>query len=92
MASYPDFQEPVRLMSEAVGPATADQRQLASRVDLALGDEPRAVAAAMLEDYLAPAIRGATPLAATDRQRDFLRELGPPQADQQLLTRNVASA
>jgi len=79
-------------MSEAVGPATADQRQLASRVDLALGDEPRAVAAAMLEDYLAPAIRGATPLAATDRQRDFLRELGPPQADQQLLTRNVASA
>lgn len=92
MPSYTDFHEPVRLMSEAVGPATDEQHQLAAKVGLALDAEPRAVAAALLEDHLQPAIRGTDPLDATDRQREFLHQLGSDQADRPGLTRNVASA
>lgn len=80
------------MMSEAVGQATDEQRELAARVDLMLGDEPRAVAAALLDDHLEPAIRGTRPLDATDRQRDFLHQLGFSHADQPGLTRGVASA
>lgn len=92
MPTYTDFDEPVRLMSEAVGPATDEQRQLAARVGLVLDDEPRAIAAALLEDHLQPAIRGTQPLAATDRQREFLHQLGSRHADRRDLTRTVASA
>lgn len=93
MPSYPDFHEPVRLMSEAVGPATDEQRQLAAKVGLALDDEvPRAVAAALLEEHLEPAIRGTLALEATDRQREFLDSLGSERAAQPGLTRGVASA
>lgn len=93
MPSHPDYREPVRLMSEAVGPATAEQRQLAAKVGLTLDDDvPRAVAAALLEEHLEPAIRGTHALEATDRQREFLDTLGSERATQPGLTRGIASA
>jgi len=92
VSTYADFQEPLRLMSESVGPATDEQHQLATKVGMTLEDEPRAVAAALLEDHLEPAIWGTNPPDATDRQRQFLRRLGFRRAEHQGLTRRVASA
>ncbi len=80
-------------MSDGAGLATDAQQALARTVSLTLtGDEPRTVVAALLDDHLQPAIHGTHPKPATDRQRQFLAELGGPQADEPQLNRNIASA
>jgi hypothetical protein len=91
--TFATWHEPVRLIDERTGPATDQQRELASAIGLALtGAEPLAVTAAMLEEHLQPVILGRVPEPATDRQRAFLIELGSDEADNARLTKRVASA
>jgi hypothetical protein len=91
--TFPTWHEPVRLLEESTGPATDQQRELASTVGLALaGTEPRGVAAVLLEEYLQPLIWGEESERATDRQRAFLVELGSGVADDADLTKRTASA
>lgn len=91
--TFPTWHEPVRLLGESTGPATDQQRELASTVGLALaGTEPRGVAAVLLEEHLQPLIWGGESERATDRQRAFLVELGSHVADDAGLTKRTASA
>lgn len=91
--TFPTWHEPVRLLEESTGPATDQQRELASTVGLALvGTWPRGVVAVLLEEYLQPLIWGGESERATDRQRAFLVELGSRVADDAGLTKRTASA
>jgi hypothetical protein len=92
--TFATWHEPVRLLDESTGPATDQQRGLASTIGLVLTEtEPRGVAAVMLEEHLRPLIRGGGDSEpATDRQRDYLVELGSREADDARLTKRVASA
>jgi hypothetical protein len=88
-----EYLQPVRLLNERTGPATARQRELAGTIGLALtGTEPMGVAAVMLEEHLQPLIWGTESEPATDRQRAFLVELGSREADGAGLTKRAASA
>ena len=90
--TFPSWHEPVRLLEESMGPATNQQRELASTIGLALvGTEPKGVAAVLLEEHLQPLIWGTEPEHATDRQRAFLVELGSRVADNAGLTKRTAS-
>jgi hypothetical protein len=91
--TFATWYEPVRLLDERTGPATDQQRELASTIGFPLtGMEPMGVTAVMLEEHLEPLIWGRVPEPATDRQRVFLAELGSDEADNALLTKQVASA
>lgn len=91
--TFPTWHEPVRLLEESTGPATDQQRELASAVGLALaGTEPRGITAVLLEEHLQPLIWGRESERATDRQRTFLVELGSRVADDAGLTKRTASA
>lgn len=91
--TFATWHEPVRLLGMHTGPATDQQRQLASTIGLPLtGTEPAGVAGVMLEEYLQPLIWGGETDSATDRQRDFMVELGSDEADDAFLTKRVASA
>jgi hypothetical protein len=51
--TFPTWHEPVRLLEKSTGPATDQQREIASTVALALvGAEPQGVTAVLLEEYL----------------------------------------
>jgi hypothetical protein len=90
---YPDWVEPVRLLTAWVGSATAEQVGLAEKLGLPVaGNAPRGVMVALLEDRLRPALHGMEPDAATERQRAFLRELGGEHHADPGLTKTVASA
>ncbi|CAN5408295.1 hypothetical protein BH09ACT7_BH09ACT7_05090 [soil metagenome] len=93
MASYPDWQEPLRLLSASVEPATEAQLALAELLGFVLsGAEPRAVAAVLLEDHLQPKIWGKQPEPATEPQIALLARLDAPQAHLPGLTKTSASA
>ncbi|MER7642718.1 hypothetical protein [Streptomyces sp. NPDC126522] len=75
--SHRSWETAVHCLEAKIAPATAAQLRVAEAIGLPLaGSEPQMVAAAMLEDYLKPLIRGVPPQEATDRQVDFLAELG----------------
>jgi hypothetical protein len=83
----------VGLLEITTGPATDRQRELAGLIGLTvLGTEPRDVVGVMLEEHLRPLIWGLEPARATDRQRDFLTELGASEADDAGLFKRTASA
>jgi hypothetical protein len=91
--TFATWHEPVRLLEERTGPATDQQRELASTIGFPLkGLEPMGVAAVMLEEHLQPLIWAKVPEPASDRQRAFLAELGSDEADNARLTKQVASA
>lgn len=93
MPSYPDWLEPLRILSRSVEPATAEQLAFAAKTGVNLAaDESRDVAAVLIEDHLRPTIWGDAPEPATGRQRAFLLELGDNHADDVGLTKSVASA
>jgi hypothetical protein len=77
VATYSDWREPVRLLEIRINEKPAsEQLDLAALVRLPLlGDEPRQVVAAMLEDHLTPMIHGEPARAASNSQRDLLMSL-----------------
>lgn len=78
MSTYSSWREAARLLAEDTGPATPEQLTLATLTGLpAKLDVPRRVLAVQLEDHLAPAIHGAPPRVATERQLAFLECLVP---------------
>lgn len=78
--TFPDWQEPVRLLRLGAGPAAPHQLTLAEQIGCELdATVPLGVVAARLEAFLGPKIRGTagTPLPPTDSQVRFLLTLNP---------------
>jgi hypothetical protein len=96
VATYLDWQEPVRLLKLSTGPSTPAQHALAEQFGLTRqGDEPYSVLGVMLEEHLIPFIwdRDTVAEPASERQRNFLRSLEVASvADSPSLTKRVASA
>jgi hypothetical protein len=94
--TYPDWQEPVRLLELSIGLSTPAQRALADQFGLTLGgDEPRGILGVMLEERILPLIWDVdtAPEIASERQRNFLRTLGiASAANCPALTKRLASA
>jgi hypothetical protein len=79
VATYPDWQEPVRLLELSTGPSRPVQHDLAEQFGLIWqGDEPYSVLGVMLEEHLMPLIWDTSAQAepASERQRNFLKILG----------------
>lgn len=73
-------------------PATTAQRELAAKVGLELGGhEPASVVAVMLEDHLAPSIRGEERRAATAKQKALVAQLDPDLPGIESMSLDVAS-
>lgn len=79
VVTFPDWNEPVRLLEEQSGPVVPEQLRLAAQVGFPLArDLPRRVAAVLLEDHLRPRIWGVPRRAeapATQKQREFLEAI-----------------
>lgn len=95
--TFPDWNEPVRLLEEQSGPATMEQLKLAAQVAFPLdGDLPRGVAAVLLEEHFRPRIWGVPrreDAPATQRQREFLEAIAHDRSfEGASLSKGVASA
>lgn len=80
LMTFPDWREPVRLLRLRTGPAAPHQLELASLVGCSVDASlPFDVAAARLEAFLEPRIRGksGTPYSPTEAQMRFLLVLDP---------------
>lgn len=91
LMTYPDWLEPARLLREVTGPATKEQLRVAEALGVQYSGQPRAVFSAVIEAWLQPTLWLKRPLPATDRQVDFLEQLGHHD-DSGSLLRPVASA
>ncbi|MEU3847508.1 hypothetical protein AB0E44_11035 [Micrococcus terreus] len=89
--AFPDWREPTRLLEESVGPPTDEQLGLALKVGYRFTGESRVVLASAIEAWLRPTIWQEQPYPATERQQEFLRELGHT-GEVEELSRPVASA
>lgn len=95
--TFPDWNEPVRLLEEQSGPVAQEQLELAAQVGLPLaGDLPRGVAAAMLEEHLRSRIWGAPRregAPATEKQLEFLEVIAHDRLFERMpLSKRLASA
>lgn len=92
---YEDWQQAAELLDQRWAPPSDGQLQLAVQHGIPLiGDEPFAVVAAMLEDWLCPMIHGKRPRSVTGEQTELLRKLAGQALGARVehLTVNIASA